>query len=562
MDREEKIEITQRLLNLQAAVRNGKMHFRPQDEEQVREFMALSLRPGELLDPGRLSSQALCFVRMSAMALQIVDMEHHNKSTSEIGLMEGQVELFRLFAEVFVALTGRSYDSIYSHEELKASALAQLQRSAGTFEHNFNAAVENLQKFYVQHSTALFKHAKNLGGLKVVLGGQRTFGPSALGGVQKMGLYVDTQLIPDPILPFLETNLQLRARYVELMLNLHKILQLKPLVDARLPVPPIVVFPSFEKSLEERDVQTQTGINDLVLQVIGAACPATLSSMDELVRYTHERQDEFINAMLAGQLFIPPGAKPGQIFSAREAIELHLAELRDYRSPENMANLEKLPPESVILAGIMERLGPQYHLLENGEELSAQPLLTQPVHWHYFEKCAQSAAQALCRNGLLSEDALLTVRALQSEELAWLANIPIPTLVVLLQNQENSFFRDELRKHTAMLSSAGVTDLDRVVREVTHGVESLVQKHQKTIKDIEAKYASKNTTEVSLGAGAVILGAAAQFIPSLGILGMVPPIVASAGTVAKYAHNKLQERAEKKLVRRSLLGVLATTSRN
>ena len=131
-----------------------------------------------------------------------------------------------------------------------------------------------------------------------MLGGQRTFGSSARGGVQKMGLYVDTQLIPDPIFPFFEAELYLKARYVELLLNLHQILQLKPLVDARLPVPPIVVFPSFEKNLEARDVMTQVGINDLVLQVVGGACSATLSSMDELVKYTHERQDEFINAML------------------------------------------------------------------------------------------------------------------------------------------------------------------------------------------------------------------------------------------------------------------------
>ena len=224
--------------------------------------------------------------------------------------------------------------------------------------------------------------------------------------------------------------------------------------------------------------------------------------------------------------------------------------------------MEKLRPEAVILIGIMERLTPQYHLLENGEELLAQPLLTQQVHWHYFEKCAQSAAQTLRRNGILSEDAFLTVRALQCEGLAWLENVPIPILAELLQNQENIFFREELHKHTAMLSAAGVTDLDRVVREVTHGVESLVQKHQKIINDIEAKYSSKNALGLSFGAGSVILGAAAQFIPSLGTLGVVAPVTAGSLAFANYTKEKLQERAEKKLARRSLLGVLATTARN
>lgn len=113
-----------------------------------------------------------------------------------------------------------------------------------------------------------------------------------------------------------------------------------------------------------------------------------------------------------------------------------------------------------------------------------------------------------------------------------------------------------------MLSAAGATDLDRVVREVTHAVESLVQEHQKTIKDIEAKYSTKNTIRVSLGMGGVMLGAAAQFIPSLGVFGMAAPVMGAGLAVANYTNEKLQEHAEKKLARRSLLGVLATTARN
>ena len=203
MDKEEQIENTQRLLNLQAAVRNGKMNFRPQDEEHVREFMAIFLRPGELLEPNQLSGQTLSLVRTSAMAIRFLDMEQRKGVATEISLAEGQSELFRLFAEIFLVLTGNRYDAIHSHEEIKESALAQLRGDAA-FERKFNVAMQNLGEFYGKHAHAIFQHAKNLGGLKVVLGGQRIFGPSALGGVRKMGLYVDTQLIPDPIYPFFE----------------------------------------------------------------------------------------------------------------------------------------------------------------------------------------------------------------------------------------------------------------------------------------------------------------------------------------------------------------------
>ncbi|MDD4963388.1 MAG: hypothetical protein PHI11_05640 [Gallionella sp.] len=560
MSQEDKIEITQRLLNLQSAVRDNEIHFRPEDGELLREIMGISLKFGELLNEELLSAKALDLVRLSGMALHIVRMDQDDKPISEIGLADAQIKLFHLFEEVFIALVGRSYDTVYSHQDLKDCAMAHARTR--NCERTFNAALENLKNFYSEHSVKLFTHAKNLGGLKVVLGGQRIFRDSALAGVQKMGLYVDTQLIPDPIYPFFETELQLKSKHVDLMLNLHTILQLKPLIDAHLPVPPVIVFPSFEKNLEEKDVKTQIGISELVLQVVGSACPSTFSTLEELLEYTHKRSDEFINAILAKNLFIPPGAKSSQIFSPKQAISLHLNELRSYRSPENIAALEKLPPASIIFTGVVERLIPQYHLLENADELSAQPMLTKPVHWHYFEKCAQSAAQALSRKGLLSEEGLLTVRALQNEKLEWLGNIPIPTLAILLQNQENSLFREELRKHTAMLSSSSAVDLDRVVREVTHGIENLVQKHQKTIKDIEAKYFSKNSVVVGTGILSTSLGFAAQFIPALGILGSASPVVAAGATVVTYTNNKLQEKEEKSLARRSLLGVLATTSRD
>lgn len=80
-----------------------------------------------------------------------------------------------------------------------------------------------------------------------------------------MGLYVDTQLIADPIYPFLEGELHLNALHLQLMVALRNVLQLKPLVDARLPVPPVLIFPSFEKLIEANDVQTPAGINELIV---------------------------------------------------------------------------------------------------------------------------------------------------------------------------------------------------------------------------------------------------------------------------------------------------------
>jgi hypothetical protein len=556
IDRERQIDNTQRLLDLQRAIREGRFKFTSAQESLVREVMALSLKPGQLLAEGQLSHEALGLVRVGAMAIRYTT-QREEPTESTLGPGEAQVELFNLFGELFAALTGRSYVSLSNDVEIRDATRAHLRANSDL--HSFNETIDRLAEFYKKHAVAIFGHAKQIGGLKLVLGGQRAFGSSALGGVRKMALYADTQLIPDPIYPFLEGNLHLKAKYVELLINLHRVLQLKPLVDARLSVPPILVFPSFEKALENSDVLTQTGIHDLLLQVLRPACNVAFESMEDLVAYTLREPDAFMRSVMEARLFVPPGAMPGEIVDPRKALERRIAEIQVYRSSEVMGRMVKLSPAAQIATAIMERLAPQYHLLENGNELNAQPLLTQEVHWHYFECCATAAAIELNRKEILSADALRTLRALQDRKLAWLANVPITALVELLQNQENLAFRKELSEYTKVLFTAGVQEIDRVVIEISHGIDAMVQKHQKTILDIEKKYAPKYQATWFIGGSSVALGTAAMFLPTLGLLGPVAPLVAGAALVGKLSNDKVQEIAEKRQTRHSLLGVLATT---
>lgn len=377
-----------------------------------------------------------------------------------------------------------------------------------------------------------------------------------------MALYVDTQLVPDPIHPFFEAEIHHRFIYVEILENLFTILQLKPLVDAALPIPPILVFPSFEKSLEAGDVATQHGIQQLTLQVLRGTCNATLDTQDDLKDYLRLKPDTFIAEAMAAKLFVPLGALPGEIEDVGIAVERHLTELKAIRSEAMMTKLRQLSPAELIAATIGERLAPQYHLLENGDELQAQPLLTQPVHWHFFERCARASAIELNRQDIISADGLNTIRAMQDKNLGWLANIPMPALVEMLRNQENLAFRKELGQHTETLFATGSSDIDRIVKEVSHGIESMIQKHQKTIAEIEQKYQPKYAKTWMTGGAGVVLGSVATFLPALAVFGPVAPIAAGSLMVGKLALDWVDKRAELNRGRHSMLGVLATTPRN
>ena len=226
---------------------------------------------------------------------------------------------------------------------------------------DFNATAGELERFYLQNSMPMFRIAKSLGGVKVVTGGQRRYGPSALAATRVAGLYCDTQLIPDPVYPFFSGNLHLNAMHLQLAIVLFYILPLRPLVDARLPEPPILVFPSFEENLEEKDAITQSGIALLTVKVVAPACDAKLKTIEELFEFARKHEDLFLDAISRERLFVPPGGDPKSTGTAQEAASIYLRELKGIRSDEVLSAMERLPCGVLVLNGILERLRPLYH---------------------------------------------------------------------------------------------------------------------------------------------------------------------------------------------------------
>jgi hypothetical protein len=548
------------------ALRTGTLKVQEQDEDWVRQ-LALPRGITGLIDITSLAPEAVSRARAMALGLTFLRQEQQEMADSTtLGLQDAQCELFRLFEELFVGLTGAASDVVTSEDEIKTRMLDRLRNHNHDSFADFNATAGELEQFYLQQATSVFKIAKSLGGVKVVTGGQRKYGPSALAATRVAGLYCDTQLIPDPVYPFFSGNLHLNARHLQLAIVLFYILPLRPLVDARLPEPPVLIFPSFEERLEEKDAITQSGIASLMVKVVAPACDANLTTIEELFEFARKHENSFLDAISRERLFVPPGGDPKSVGTAQEAASIYLRELKGIRSNDVLSVMERLPHGVLVLNGILERLRPLYHLMENAEELVAQPMLSQGVHWYYFERCAQAEARELVNERVLSRESLDVLRALQDDSLTWLANIPIEGLVDLRRNLEHAELREQLKKCTAQLTSAGPAGLEAVTREVRHGLEVMIQRQQKSIKDIEAKYSPKKWAAVVGGALSTAAGASMFFMPALAAAsGVAAPVVSviaglGGGGVA-YARELAGQVVEKRKARKTLLGLLATAHR-
>jgi hypothetical protein len=552
----------QRLLTAWKELKAEKMKVAPHLEKQAAEFMAAPLLMSGLVDTSGLSDDAVSFGRMAGMGVRFVESRKEKSSADSMPVREAQSELFRLFAQLFGALAGREVGLVAGEEEIRERMIRRIAHEDSEMAPRVNAAAGELEAFYIANAHVAFGHAKTLGGMRLVTGGQRAFGSSALSAIRITGLYADTQLVPDPIHPFFTSDLRLNAMHLQLANALFHILQLRPLVDARFPVPPVFVFPSFEQTLQENDAHTMHGMEQLALRLIGPLCDGSVASLDDLFDYARRREDAFVRVILENRLFVPPGGDPNRALQPSEAVREYIAQLEGIRSDRALGALKMLPGGVVILNGVLERLTPQYQFIENANELGAQPLLSQAVHWHYFDKCATANAVDLRRRDVLSEQAFQTLRAIQDDSLSWLANIPVDGLRELIANNEHRWLREELNKYTSQLAGAGEIGTSEMVREVSHGLASLVQRQQKAMNEIEKKYEPKKWAAY-LGGGAGLAVAGAAMLPILSpFLGVAIPAAAALGAIGGaalgFGKEKIGEQAEKRQAQRSMIGMLAT----
>lgn len=294
---ERKARLAQKVLAARRAIESGKLHVLPEQRSLADELLAAPLGATGLVKIEMISDAALVFAKAVGMAASFELQEEAKTCSEEIGVADSQAELFRLFARLYIALTGEQPQTAHTDQRIKKLMMDRVHNEPAVFERMVVDAMDELAAFYGRYRMSLFQHAKQLGGVKLVTGGQRRFGPSALQGIRISGLYVDTQLVPDPVYPYLVGDLHQNAKHLQLALSLSELLKLTPLVEAHLPVPPVFVFPSFEEELEQNDAWAKAGIENLAVQLIGGVCPGEFSSLDELFEFAAKHEGVFIDAM-------------------------------------------------------------------------------------------------------------------------------------------------------------------------------------------------------------------------------------------------------------------------
>ena len=469
-----------------------------------------------------------------------------------------QNRYFEILTEFFVCVTGQlprdfsSVDNFLDSVKLMGENLARNPRKADNSINAYSDLEANLKKLYAEEAANAFTSAKKIDACKLNLGGSSRFLKTHLNATRKSLLYSDTVLIPDPVMPWIEKKRdEEKLNLVNILQMAFFVLHLSDLISPDFDIPPFFIFPSFEKSLEENDEQTQKHTVQLITDVFSHYVDSGITSPQNIMEFASRYPDRYLQKIEDSRLFVSPGSEPGE--SIKTSIQNYKYEMEQWRSEEWCKDQFSKGDISIVTTAIFERIQPHFHLLENADELRSHPLLCISAQAHYYQLIAKMKNANASDVASFDPSTTAILQSLTSQRLDYLANINDSQIIELRKSNENIEFRRELRDLVNSLPTTKLEDLGYVASEVCSHVERAVSKHEKQVATFQDKYTAKHKYTALIAGGTLgvtMLPVLAPFLGALLPLGL-------ASTVGKYASDKLDEKAEGKGFSHSMMGVIS-----
>lgn len=474
------------------------------------------------------------------------------------GLIIYQDRYFEILTEFFLSVTGclpRDFSSLDSFSESIQKLAITLRANSSRSESSmvaFSILETKLKKLYLEEGSQAFCAAKKLDACKLNLGGSSRFLETQLNATRKSLLYSDTVLIPDPIMPWLEKKRD-EEKFVHVipLQMAFFILHLCDLKGEEFDLPPFFVFPSFEKSLEEYDQQTQENSIQLITEVFSYYVDSGIAHPQDIMEFAAKYPDQYFGKIEASRLFVSPGSEPGEPLKVE--LENYKAEMRQWRSEDWCNEMFSKGDVSVVTNAIFERIMPNYHLLENADELRSHPFLCVNTQAHYYQLIAKMKNASVGKAASFDPATSAILQSLTSKRLDYLANIKDSQLVALRKTHENIEFRRELRDLVNSLPNANQEDLGYVAAEVCSHIERAISKHEKQVSSLNDKFQAKHKSTALVAGGTLAVTMFPVLAPFLGVL---LPLGGAAAT-GKYISDKLDEKAEVGQFSHSMMGVIS-----
>ena len=544
MDEQYKRVLERRLEILKEEMKVGRVYF-AKGMQVVESLKRVRYGPGGRIDLSTVDG----LVRATALAVSEMRMRQEIK---KVPLKRTQEEYFGFVESIF----SHPYAEMVKHKVTPhdiARHMANKKNIVQALCGDSEQLWKTLKEYWDTFGVVITTHLEDTQHLRGVYGGD-IFPSYTRNIVSGTGLYLDTVVLPDPLLRALALRTVMKPEQFTYLLVKHgvSLLRYKELALADVDPPIVVIAPdSFHLEESTRDYVAYGGKRDLLLH-LGTMFGRQFKDEAHLLK--------FLGTLKSVDSLVKKVKKPDRFLLDVDWQKLSIKErIAKYRQ-EMVSKLQGKPASvgvevQMMFSGRMIQIN---DAILKAKTLNGTVLMDAPTSWQYLLWKYQ--AEYLNTKEVIkgaSPDFVANALASPGKDLNVLTGLPDDVLIKLRKEGALQELRAIIRKGTEQISSVSEDDFQKTASQVTDNLKTALSKHSaelETLKQRHKKYFGLDVTPFVSCAGIAIAAVACSNI----ILSVIAAIAGMAGApsakdLIKTARDLIREG---KGLSRSPIGIL------
>jgi hypothetical protein len=542
-------ELHRRIMILRDKAEAGEIHLAEHLAANVLESLGrVRLASDGLVDPDTVDGT------VRAMALMMAHFQDREEWKEAVSLQQVQEAFFKAidhqFGSLFQIMQERNAEphqiaGAYVQDSVRVEEVAQ----------NLPEFLEQIQEFWKNIADPTWIHSEDQTGIKAVYGGS-LFPAGGQSIASSCGLYVDTIILPDPLLrmsrlaPHWEPK---RLVYDVLRFGL-QILSYRSLALAEVDTPIIAIVPD-KLDVEEGYPELIHSIaTDDCLKHVSLMFGKNFESLNELEEYSKQfDQPRDLVAALAN---------PDLLLFDTESTQSLDEQILSYMQGEGRVfNLQRAG--DIILPNFIGRMSQVNDLLRRSLELRGTPIIDAETSWKYLNWKLEYDADRVSTTDLAP---LHVVRGLQSAargEMQWLGNVPSEALIEIRQQGATEELRAILSKGVSEIAASEPSNFFDTTEQVVDNIREAFEQHQQNLTKLRNKMWKFAGVDVGswIAVGTIEVAAALSGAPTFGLLAFAADQLLDAPKLKELPDRFQKIQKEAKTIKASPVGLLFQQSK-
>jgi len=413
---------------------------------------------------------------------------------------------------------------------------------------------QGIREFWSANAETVNARVAEMKGLKSFFGGD-IFPSYQRNIATSVGLYVDTVVLPDPLLKLGDFIGHVEPVEVFRLIAKHALnaMRYRDLALASIEPPIVIIVPGHSLT----DEQYTNGLRMLAerdaLEHASRIFDRTFASTEDFGRFLEQfhTADEVAHSVVDPSRLLFDSEWSGTLTEQMERYKLEtLDPLRGKMAPHHL--------QLAVWNSTFGRMMQANDTLLGSAEIRGTPLIDAPTSWQYllwkYEYDGAQASPARDRRGAV------IVKAVEAEgrrSLSLISEVPQQTLIDLRTNGALAELRELIGKGIAEVNAATAASVDEVSSTVKNNLDEAFKKHQEQLRQLSRSRLKFYGRDVSswIITGSLSIAAAAAGSVSLGILAALAAMAGppSAKDLARKWH---ELRSQSQSLRRSPAGLL------